>query len=330
MSEKSHPAGFPGVAKEPRGVRQLYKDFRYLKFFALPVFYYLEPSFDLDSRFWKTARPSDYMAEFSALLSMQGLMGAMAILLNAGPPLILRQWAVWCWDNMGPEDELGRLTSGARDPNFLRALRRVRLAPGEELGVGIGGHDDPEAFEQFLRALRRMPVPPEASAFAPRWASMFEEYSLGDLSLPFVMRFEDVPSGQLPTKPHPGHPKGRLSWAVQRFAQLSDTWSWKGFQAFLVRLLANSRMPQLRRELLALAIRESLLFERFGWVISRCQHGDHWYVSDDKRRKDCVVHRLAGQQARWRSKHPRWKLSVKSRSKKKASAQRKPRPRSRV
>lgn len=61
------------------------------------------------------------------------------------------------------------------------------------------------------------------------------------------------------------------------------------------------------QELWMEALKEAILFERCGFVVAQCAHGRHYYVSDDPRRKDCPEHRLAGQQARWRKRHPRWK-----------------------
>lgn len=88
-----------------------------------------------------------------------------------------------------------------------------------------------------------------------------------------------------------------------------ETGGWKGLQVWcLMSLQERLRTPKFIRNLLADGTYDSLFFEAFGFVVSRCQQGDHWYVSDDKRRKDCIAHRLAGQQARWRRRHPAWKL----------------------
>ena len=86
---------------------------------------------------------------------------------------------------------------------------------------------------------------------------------------------------------------------------------WKVVQLLLLTEAGEPMAPVLRRLVLS-AVIESLVFERFKFVVSHCQHGDHWFVSDDRRRTDCVVHRLAGQQARWRQRHPSWKRRVKS------------------
>jgi hypothetical protein len=181
----------------------------------------------------------------------QGIIGALAILLNEGPPVVLGQFVAW---------------SRAR------------------------GH---KHIGELVHSLHNATFPRYDGAAENPWVSLFE---------------------------------GVWSRDVARTFQLGG---WKLVQVELLLDSGGSMAPVVRRLLLS-AVLESLVFERFGFVISRCEHGDHWFVSDDKRRKDCVVHRLAGQQARWRDKHPKWKLSVKSRAKKKASAQRKPRPRSRV
>lgn len=44
---------------------------------------------------------------------------------------------------------------------------------------------------------------------------------------------------------------------------------------------------------------ETLLFGLVGFHMAWCEHGKHWYFTDDRRRKDCLDHRKAGQQARW-------------------------------
>jgi hypothetical protein len=57
----------------------------------------------------------------------------------------------------------------------------------------------------------------------------------------------------------------------------------------------------LARDLYVPALLESLAFSRFGFVPLWCKHGKHWYLSDDRRREDCVEHRYAGQKARART-----------------------------
>ncbi len=49
------------------------------------------------------------------------------------------------------------------------------------------------------------------------------------------------------------------------------------------------------------ALLESLVFMQFGFVPLWCEHGKHWYLSDDRRRVDCRDHRFAGQKARART-----------------------------
>lgn len=53
---------------------------------------------------------------------------------------------------------------------------------------------------------------------------------------------------------------------------------------------------------------EVRVFERYGWRPAWCDHGQHFYVADDPRRKDCIRHRYAGQKARWRA--PRRKRRI--------------------
>lgn len=45
---------------------------------------------------------------------------------------------------------------------------------------------------------------------------------------------------------------------------------------------------------------ESLVFEKYGFLVMECSHGKHRYISDDRRRTDCPRHRFAGQQYRTR------------------------------
>jgi hypothetical protein len=76
---------------------------------------------------------------------------------------------------------------------------------------------------------------------------------------------------------------------------------WNGLQWNLLWNVPFEDSPELG-VLWRFAFTESLAFERAGFVLARCAHGDHWFVSDDRRRTDCVVHRKAGQMARWRGK----------------------------
>lgn len=102
----------------------------------------------------------------------------------------------------------------------------------------------------------------------------------------------------------------RLTPAVGRLlAQLLEEGSWLGLQIFLLERhpLATATDSKLR-EMWKEALKESILFERCGFVVAWCAHKQHYYLSDDRRRKDCPWHRLAGQQARWRQRHPAWKL----------------------
>ena len=55
----------------------------------------------------------------------------------------------------------------------------------------------------------------------------------------------------------------------------------------------------------AVALHESLVFERVGFTIRECIHGKHWFLSDDPRRKYCPPHQRAGWQAEYRRKHKR-------------------------
>jgi hypothetical protein len=48
------------------------------------------------------------------------------------------------------------------------------------------------------------------------------------------------------------------------------------------------------------AMTESLMFEHAGFDLAQCDHGRHWYVRKDVRQTDCLRHKRAGQQARWR------------------------------
>jgi hypothetical protein len=48
------------------------------------------------------------------------------------------------------------------------------------------------------------------------------------------------------------------------------------------------------------ALLEALAFEQLGWDVAECLHGRHYFVRDNRRRKDCPRHASAGQKARWR------------------------------
>jgi hypothetical protein len=91
-------------------------------------------------------------------------------------------------------------------------------------------------------------------------------------------------------------------------AWLFKTGGWLGVQFLLLQRQPPTFSHDAElRELWMEALKESILFERCGFVVARCDHGQHCYASDDLRRKDCPQHRLAGQQARWRKRHPEWK-----------------------
>ncbi len=53
------------------------------------------------------------------------------------------------------------------------------------------------------------------------------------------------------------------------------------------------------------ALLESLVFLRFGFIPLWCEHGKHGFLSDDRRREDCLEHRVAGQRARTRARNPK-------------------------
>ncbi len=95
-------------------------------------------------------------------------------------------------------------------------------------------------------------------------------------------------------------------------ARSFKTGGWLNVQVLLLKIQppAFSKDVELQ-ELWMEALKESILFERCRFVVAKCAHGQHYYVSDDPRRKDCPEHRLAGQQARWRQRHPGWKLRTR-------------------
>jgi hypothetical protein len=49
------------------------------------------------------------------------------------------------------------------------------------------------------------------------------------------------------------------------------------------------------------AMTEALMFEHAGFDLAQCAYGRHWYVRKDVRQTDCLRHKRAGQQARWRA-----------------------------
>jgi hypothetical protein len=50
-----------------------------------------------------------------------------------------------------------------------------------------------------------------------------------------------------------------------------------------------------------LAMTEVVMFDHAGFDLAECAHGRHWYVRKDVRQTDCLRHKRAGQQARWRA-----------------------------
>lgn len=77
---------------------------------------------------------------------------------------------------------------------------------------------------------------------------------------------------------------------------------WKGIQATVLLLRQYSRDPSTDREW-DQALLESLVFEQAGFDVGWCFHKAHWFIRDDRRRKDCTRHRVAGWQARFRKKN---------------------------
>jgi hypothetical protein len=53
---------------------------------------------------------------------------------------------------------------------------------------------------------------------------------------------------------------------------------------------------------------EANLFERTGYFARWCDQGQHWYMTDDRRREDCPDHDWAGQKARWLEKERRGRV----------------------
>lgn len=49
------------------------------------------------------------------------------------------------------------------------------------------------------------------------------------------------------------------------------------------------------------ALWELVFFEKAGCVVTHCDHSDHWFVSEDRRRVDCILHRQAGARRRYRT-----------------------------
>lgn len=76
-----------------------------------------------------------------------------------------------------------------------------------------------------------------------------------------------------------------------------------GWKAVQVGLALSARGLRGRAQVLSLT--ESFAFERGGFAVMWCTYKQHWFISDDKRRKDCPRHRRAGQMARWYHKKKR-------------------------
>ncbi len=230
---------------------QLQADIRRLSSFIRPLSWYTEPGFGRASKDWKQIG-RDW--EFFVLLAMQGLLGPVPVLLNQGPPQILREVSAW-WSYLG---------ASKTDVVPLRYRKDESL--------------NPEYAANWLRIVldgQRRQIRPlgKAAELTADWTTIFRIHGLENAAGTF------------------------------------NTGGWKGFQVWcLMSLQERPSAPIFIRNLLADATYDSLFFEAFGFVVSHCQHGDHWYVSDDKRRKDCIAHRLAGQQARWRRRHPARKL----------------------
>jgi hypothetical protein len=98
----------------------------------------------------------------------------------------------------------------------------------------------------------------------------------------------------------PGREKIRLlALDGPTLVRLFEFGGWGFFQHQLLWHPLVESNPQARRTW-RLALMESLYLSRAGFLLRWCEYGRHWFFSDDPRRKDCFVHRVAGQQARWR------------------------------
>ncbi len=84
-------------------------------------------------------------------------------------------------------------------------------------------------------------------------------------------------------------------WEAVRYVLLRRPW--------FTHFLGNERSEDVWR----MAIEETVVFAAAGFEIAGCEHGRHLYVRRDKREKNCLRHRGAAAQARWRKwrkEHP--------------------------
>jgi len=88
-----------------------------------------------------------------------------------------------------------------------------------------------------------------------------------------------------------------------KLASVFKTKGWAGlFRALLNWHPLNETHHPALRWVWKAALIEVWLFDHHGCQVSWCSHGKHWFIREDARRTDCIRHRLAGQQSRWRMK----------------------------
>ncbi len=86
-------------------------------------------------------------------------------------------------------------------------------------------------------------------------------------------------------------------WTVgTRLRTLARPQRWPRLQADL----AGNFPPGTLHDMIVGALLESVVFARLKFMPEWCNEGKHWFISNDRRRKDCPEHRSAGQKARYR------------------------------
>jgi hypothetical protein len=156
--------------------------------------------------------------------------------------------------------------------------------------------------------------PPPADEWPdPRsaWAIMGRTAQKSGLIRPAAgsRRDKDLPPPPPPERrarlrgPSPWGPFRYFSELGREMRDMFKRYGWTGVHVWLLWHPVSNR-PHLRG-IWRLAVTETLLFARAAFDIAWCAYGNHWYIRDDVRRKECLRHRQAAWQARYREKNSR-------------------------
>jgi len=173
-----------------------------------------------------------------------------------------------------------------------------------------------ELLRQLIKGAIRRPRRPSRAA---AWGYLTELGMTGGLAA--LLNEQVVPATELPLNDRQGlreilesgkrqaarrqlphrSPWGPARYLTELGREIRDEFKRNGWLGVQLRLLWHSVSNRpLLQSLWRSAMTEALLFARARFSIGWCEYGSHWYVQDDIRRRDCLKHRQAAWQARYR------------------------------